>query len=67
MICSVLVFSLAWNSTYWIKDKINRTLAFILFARFYTDIIWRYKKVDDVWAHQSNDDVYFPSDKYPYV
>lgn len=57
IICSLCVLSLAWNSAYWIKNKINKFLAFIVFMQFYAQMIWKYKKVDDVWSNQSNDEV----------
>lgn len=44
---SILTLLLAWNSTFWIKDKINRALTFIIFTSVYGIVLAKLSKVND--------------------
>lgn len=55
IICSVCIISLAWNTSYWIKDKINRFLVFIVALHFYKILLTILRNADYVIAHQLKD------------
>lgn len=53
---SLLIISLAWNSSFWVKDKINRVLLFLAFLGIYELLISQFG-INDADAVLSNDDV----------
>lgn len=55
---SILTLLLAWNSTFWIKDKINRALTFIILTPIYSIMLSKFSKVTEETIIFNDDKVF---------
>lgn len=53
----ILIILLSWNSTFWIKDKINRILSFFPLLIFYHMLLSDFIKIDTYELATGNDPV----------
>lgn len=54
---AVLLVLLSWNTTFWIKDKINRILSFLVLIIIYDLILHKFLKIDTYELATKNDQV----------